>query len=48
MRPVALVRRHDAHPLWTRIALCGLLVALVLALLGVPHVDIHARRTTSV
>lgn len=36
-----LVRRHDAHPLWTRIALCGLLVALLPAVLGVPHLDIH-------
>jgi hypothetical protein len=41
MRPAVLVRRHDAHPLWTRIALCGLLVALLLAVLGVPHLDIH-------
>jgi hypothetical protein len=42
MRPAVLVRRHDTHPLWTRIALCGLLVALLLAVLGVPHLDIHA------
>lgn len=41
MRPAVLVRRHDAHPLWTRIALCGLLVGLALAVLGVPHLDIH-------
>jgi hypothetical protein len=41
MRPAVRVRRHDAHPLWTWIALCGLLVALLLAVLGVPHVDIH-------
>jgi hypothetical protein len=41
MRPAVRVRRHDAHPLWTRIALCGLLVALLLAVVGVPHVDIH-------
>lgn len=36
-----LVRRHDAHRLWTRIALCGLLVALLLAVLGMPPLDIH-------
>jgi len=42
MRPAVRVRRHDAHPFWTGIALCGLLVALLLAALGVPHVDIHA------
>lgn len=41
MRPAALVRRHDAHPLWTRIALCGLLGGLLLAVLGMPHLDIH-------
>jgi Protein of unknown function (DUF2752) len=41
MRLAVLVRRHDAHALWTRIALCGLLVALLLAVLGVPHLDIH-------
>ena len=35
------VRRQDAHPLWTRIALCGFLLALLLAVLGVPHLDIH-------
>jgi hypothetical protein len=41
MRSAVLVRRHDAHALWTRITLCGLLVALLLAVLGVPHLDIH-------
>lgn len=35
------MRRHDAHPLLTWIALCGLLAGLLLAVLGMPHADIH-------
>jgi hypothetical protein len=41
MMPAVLVRRHDAHPAWTRIALCGLLAALLLAVFGLPPVDLH-------
>jgi hypothetical protein len=41
MMPAVLVRRRDAHPIWTRIALCGLLIALLLAVLGLPPVDLH-------
>src|SRR5260370_17429443 len=41
MMPAVLVRRHDAHPMWTRIALFGLLAALLLAIFGMPPVDLH-------
>jgi Protein of unknown function (DUF2752) len=41
MKPVMLVRRHDRHPGWTRIALSGLLAALLLAVLGLPPLDLH-------
>jgi hypothetical protein len=41
MSSAVRVRRHDVHPLCTRIALCGFLLALLLAVLGVPHLDIH-------
>jgi hypothetical protein len=41
MMPAVLVRRRDAHPIWTRIALCGLLIALILAVLGLPPLDLH-------
>jgi hypothetical protein len=41
MMPAVLVRRRDAHPIWTRIALCGLLIALLLAVLGLPPLDLH-------
>jgi hypothetical protein len=41
MMPAVLIRRYDDHPAWTRIALCGLLVALLLAILGLPPVDLH-------
>jgi hypothetical protein len=41
MRPAVLVRQRDAHPLWTRIALCGLLAGLLLAVVGMPHANIH-------
>src|SRR5260370_39520335 len=41
MMPAVLVRRHDAHPMWTRVALFGLLAALLLAIFGMPPVDLH-------
>jgi hypothetical protein len=41
MMPVVLVRRHDTRPVWTWIALCGLLAALLLAVLGLPPLDLH-------
>jgi hypothetical protein len=41
MKPAVLVRSHDTHPVWTRIALCGLLAALLLAIFGMPPVDLH-------
>lgn len=41
MKPVMLVRGHDTHPVWTRIALCGLLAALLLAVVGMPPVNLH-------
>jgi hypothetical protein len=41
MMPAVRVRRHDAHPVWTWIALCGLLVALPLAVLGLPPLYLH-------
>jgi uncharacterized protein DUF2752 len=36
-----VVRRHDTHPVWTRIALSGLLTALLLAVFGLPPLDLH-------
>jgi Protein of unknown function (DUF2752) len=41
MMPVVLVRRHDTRSVWTWIALCGLLAALLLAVLGLPPLDLH-------
>lgn len=41
MKPAVLVRGHDTHPVWTRIALCGLLAALLLAVIGMPPVNLH-------
>lgn len=41
MTPAVLVRSHDTHPVWTRIALYGLLAALLLAVLGLPPLDLH-------
>ncbi len=38
---VIVVRRHHAHAAWTWVALGGLIGAVVLALVGVPHVDLH-------
>ena len=39
--PSALVRRRDAYPVWTWIALTGLVIAVLLAVLGLPPVDLH-------
>jgi hypothetical protein len=39
--PTALVRRRDAHPEWTWIALTGLVIAALLAVFGLPPVDLH-------
>jgi hypothetical protein len=39
--PSALVRRRDAYPVWTWIALIGLVIAVLLAVLGLPPVDLH-------
>jgi hypothetical protein len=39
--PTVLVRQHDAHRVWTWIALSGLLIASLLAVLGLPHMDLH-------
>jgi len=39
--PVSLTARRAESPVWTWLALAGLLGALVLAVLGVPPVDIH-------
>ena len=39
--PTALVRRRDAYPVWTWIALTGLVIAALVAVLGLPPVDLH-------
>lgn len=39
--PALRVGRHDTHPVLTRMVLSGLLIALVLAIVGLPPVDIH-------
>jgi hypothetical protein len=39
--PIVLVRRCDAHPVWTWIALTGLMIAALLAVFGLPPVDLH-------
>jgi uncharacterized membrane protein YfcA len=36
-----LVRRHDELAVWTWIALAGLVIAVLLAVVGIPHVDLH-------
>jgi hypothetical protein len=38
---VRVVRRHDAEPVWTWIALAGLVIAVLLAIVGLPRIDIH-------
>lgn len=40
-RRVLVVRRHDAQPVWTWIALAGLVIAVLLAIIGLPRVDLH-------
>ena len=39
--PGIVVRRHDAHPAWARIALFGFAIALLLATFGLPPIDLH-------
>jgi hypothetical protein len=39
--PGIVVRQRDAHPVWARIALSGLAIALLLAIFGLPPVDLH-------
>lgn len=36
-----VARRGDEHPVWTRIALGGLAIAVLLAVFGLPPVDLH-------
>lgn len=38
---VLVVRRYDPQPVWTWIAVAGLLIAVLLAVVGLPRVDIH-------
>jgi uncharacterized membrane protein YfcA len=35
------VWRHDKQPVWTWIALAGLVIAGLLAVVGLPHADLH-------
>jgi hypothetical protein len=39
--PLLSVRRHDEQPVWTWIALAGLVIAGLLAVVGLPHADLH-------
>jgi uncharacterized membrane protein YfcA len=39
--PTALAWRRDAHSEWTWIALTGLVIAALLAVFGLPQVDLH-------
>jgi hypothetical protein len=39
--PGIVVRQRDAHPVWARIALAGLAIALLLAVFGLPPIDLH-------
>jgi Protein of unknown function (DUF2752) len=41
LTPTLVVRRRDANPVRTWMALTGLVAALGLAALGLPHADIH-------
>jgi hypothetical protein len=36
-----LVRRHDELAVWTWIAVVGLAIAVLLAVVGLPHADLH-------
>jgi hypothetical protein len=38
---LTVARRRDENPVWTRIALGGLVIALLLAVFGLPPVDLH-------
>jgi uncharacterized membrane protein YfcA len=40
-RPAASEQRNDIHPVWTWISLVGLAVAVLLAIVGLPPIDIH-------
>lgn len=40
-RPTGSTQRNDIHPVWTWISLVGLAVAVLLALVGLPPVDLH-------
>ncbi|MDO3637217.1 DUF2752 domain-containing protein [Mycolicibacterium arseniciresistens] len=35
------VRRHDPYPVWTWLAVAGLVSAAVMAVVGLPDVDLH-------
>jgi Protein of unknown function (DUF2752) len=39
--PLLSVRRHDKQPVWSWIALAGLVIAGLLAVVGLPHADLH-------
>lgn len=39
--PAVRVRRSDPTSAWTWVAAGGLVIALALAIVGIPHVDIH-------
>lgn len=40
-KPALIVRRSDTYRVWTWIALAGLVIAILLAIVGLPRVDIH-------
>jgi hypothetical protein len=39
--PALLITHHDTHPALTQIALSGLIIALILAIVGLPSLDLH-------
>ena len=39
--PTVSARQRDAYPVWTWIALIGLVIAALVAVLGLPPVDLH-------
>lgn len=39
--PAVAVRRSDPRPAWTWVAAGGLVMAVALAVVGIPHADIH-------